>query len=94
VRDYLECAWFVHMNFMDSRLVICLLEHYGLFGVFGSWLCIVCVCVYCIYHLFAWILSMCTCYVCGRHNARKTREALAFFSREILNEILILFTTY
>ena len=45
MRDYLECAWFVHMNFMDSRLVICLLEHYGLFGVFGSWLCIVCVCI-------------------------------------------------
>jgi len=40
--------------------------------------------LYCTYHLVPWILSMSICYVCGFHNARETREALANFFRDLI----------
>jgi len=56
-------------------------EHYGLCCLFLFWL-------YYTYHLVPWILLMSICYVCGFHNARETREALANFFRDLINDKL------
>ena len=56
-------------------------EHYRLCCLFLFWL-------YCTYHLVPWILLMSICYVCGFHNAHETREALANFFRDLINDKL------